>query len=652
MYKTAIFIAVFLFFIQSSMAEVRTLTNTRGVGIEAEVLKVSGGKVTIKRVSDGRTFEIPVNSLIPADQAWLKSFAAKPVTAKPGAKWLPLTVEFPLPEKYGRAPRVVGVGHSLTAVRTGASSYDLLLPAGAWVRLETSAFDGSSARPDHLVKFNGERNWAARINNGLLLLSRDSGAEEVAGISIPDDDVDFQAAIDQTRRYKPGISFSMDIGSGVDLAKLPDFGFPQTAAVVNLSSTSRTVLNLEHLIDKNIKALEISLYKQHLPELNKIKALEALNLRLNTLRDDTDPPPPLASLPQVKDLTLYGFPNDFTMHNTLLAQKQLRCLEISPKERGAVLFQGINGLKTLESLDVSSIQFEGSEFCALTNLRALTLSSDLFNENDAGLSELSEIKGLQHLERPFLPGDHLEKWAKSGALSGLERLEGGGGFSPRYSPGLKYVDYGSSSSSSTTPYREYARLAELVFFDAYGLEVDEWRTVATFKNRARMKAMDLSFNDLHFSFSTSDDRISEASLKKLASFENLRYLKMRSGKFKTMDFSLIPSLEHAAVDDDNALAEIRGLDEHKSLRSIIVDSCEFLKAISGSRDNHKLQFVELDDCPALTDVSGLNQAKNLMIVKVNKIDGLNEPQPFLESGQAMKIEVSRCKNLRDRRISR
>ena len=73
---------------QHLSAEIRTLTDKQGRSLTADVLSVENGKVKIKR-DDGQIFSLPLDSLIPADQAKLKALAetlaaaeaAKPLAA-------------------------------------------------------------------------------------------------------------------------------------------------------------------------------------------------------------------------------------------------------------------------------------------------------------------------------------------------------------------------------------------------------------------------------------------------------------------------------------------------------------------------------------------------------------------------------------------
>jgi len=70
------FFTIILLFItlcvsQWHSATVRTLTNSAGAKIEAEITGIWQGKVTFARISDKKSFTIPINSLVQADRDFL-----------------------------------------------------------------------------------------------------------------------------------------------------------------------------------------------------------------------------------------------------------------------------------------------------------------------------------------------------------------------------------------------------------------------------------------------------------------------------------------------------------------------------------------------------------------------------------------------------
>ena len=68
---TAILLFITLCVSQGHSAIVRTLTNTKGVKVEAEIAGIWQGKVTFTLVSDKKSYTVPINSLVQADQDFL-----------------------------------------------------------------------------------------------------------------------------------------------------------------------------------------------------------------------------------------------------------------------------------------------------------------------------------------------------------------------------------------------------------------------------------------------------------------------------------------------------------------------------------------------------------------------------------------------------
>lgn len=85
-FSRAVFAALFLA-VSWAQAEMRTLTDTQGRTIEADVMAVEGDQVKIRR-ADGQTFNLPMERLAEADQKglreWAKEEAGKPQTLPPG----------------------------------------------------------------------------------------------------------------------------------------------------------------------------------------------------------------------------------------------------------------------------------------------------------------------------------------------------------------------------------------------------------------------------------------------------------------------------------------------------------------------------------------------------------------------------------------
>lgn len=66
--------------------ETRTFTNAEGSEIEAEFISVKGGIVTMRRVPDNKTVQVPMASLSEEDRTWIES-QGKPLLGIWGGKW-------------------------------------------------------------------------------------------------------------------------------------------------------------------------------------------------------------------------------------------------------------------------------------------------------------------------------------------------------------------------------------------------------------------------------------------------------------------------------------------------------------------------------------------------------------------------------------
>lgn len=77
-----------LLFVSVAHAETRTLTDTQGRTIQADVIGVEGDQVRIRR-ADGQVFDLPLDRLAEADRkalvAWEKERASKPRPLPPGS---------------------------------------------------------------------------------------------------------------------------------------------------------------------------------------------------------------------------------------------------------------------------------------------------------------------------------------------------------------------------------------------------------------------------------------------------------------------------------------------------------------------------------------------------------------------------------------
>ena len=76
------FLSVIALMVLSSTASARTWTDRKGRTVDAEFVAFKDGKVKIRRKTDGLLFDVPLEQLSDADQAFVKSQTAQPKARK------------------------------------------------------------------------------------------------------------------------------------------------------------------------------------------------------------------------------------------------------------------------------------------------------------------------------------------------------------------------------------------------------------------------------------------------------------------------------------------------------------------------------------------------------------------------------------------
>lgn len=130
----------------AQQSDLREFTNTKGMKIQARVASAAGGQVVIVR-ADGKQFTIPVDSLVPADQEFIRSWAASPA-----AKGAPAGA---------RAP--AGPNDKLTADEVNAIvGQPLFSDTPLWDSPATEVAERMKLRPESKTKLQSSyRNYTA-----------------------------------------------------------------------------------------------------------------------------------------------------------------------------------------------------------------------------------------------------------------------------------------------------------------------------------------------------------------------------------------------------------------------------------------------------------------------------------------------------------
>ena len=355
----------------------------------------------------------------------------------------------------------------------------------------------------------------------------------------------------------------------------------------------------------------------------------------------------------MRDLELFGFEFSSDLQSALASQTDLRILAVSGRQLAPVTWKGISKNAKLEFLDLSSIVLDAAELYSLKNLRGLIMTSELIRDNDPGRKDLAKLNQLQQLHENGLSEKEFNNWAKSGALSKLEKLKTGTAVSGKYFPNLRAVelDLTLSVQDDQTILRSYGSSKGLKYFNGGGLEKESWQTIYRFANRNSIESLELSFLTIAFSFG-STVLVTDSDSSNLANFPNLRWAELRGYGTKTLDVSVLKSIEYLDADGVRDLHAVKGIASHPTLRVFKLDSESVQSLGAPDSANQILEYLELDSCTMLTDISSLDTATGLKQVKISRCDALTGPLPFLSSSTPLNISISRNAKLPDQRIER
>ncbi len=566
---------------QTAFSEVRTFRNSKGVELKAEFLGLQGASVRIRRISDGKTFTLPLASLSAADQAWIKSQKSTTPAASttPGAPWQPLVVEHPSPPSVSEMVEYIGANRMTASFPTGATTSEMLLPIGGWVILQVRA---GSTYHKHIVRFNGAAHWKLSTDGPFLLVSRDGGPAEIVGIFRDDQQRgnSFEAAL-KANSHPFGASVCFNWDNRVELSTLPPVGGKPVAFFLDSAPDAE---RLKAIATHKPLALYADITIDTVSALSALTTLEALKISASGARDSG--PIPITDLPPVRDLSLSGFELTADLQLALSKLTNLRILQMAARNPAPVQWTGLSKNSNLERLDLARIIVDPAEIGSLQHLRSLTMLSDLRPQNDPGVKEFANLNQLQLLEERGLSEEDFTTWAKSGALANLEILRISKPVSGTHFPKLRAVelDFTLSIQDDQGILRSYGSPKELKYFNAGGIKEDNWRTICRFGNRDSIEAMELSF----FEKSFTPDAVDESTSKDLTSFPRLRWLEARGLGFRTMDLAPLRNLEFLDLDSE-IVEEVDGLANHPKLRFLDLANCDNLKKVGPSGPNQVIR---------------------------------------------------------------
>jgi len=167
---------------QESAPNVRTFTAKNGNTLTARVLDVSGGKVKISRISDGKIFVLPANSLSAPDIDFLKAWLKRRELTMHPAGWKKLRVHLPEFVDEVEAPGIPAAFR-----RVGLHTWEAELPDKAWILIRLWRRSGEWHAPEFLLPFDGQTDWHFTYQKGKLLRGNGSARPILVGIDIGDE---------------------------------------------------------------------------------------------------------------------------------------------------------------------------------------------------------------------------------------------------------------------------------------------------------------------------------------------------------------------------------------------------------------------------------------------------------------------------------
>ncbi len=618
----------------------RTFTNNQGNQITAEVIAQQKGKVIVRRISDGRVFDIPISSLSVDDQIWLADRLNR-ITAN---QWRKLTITVPNPRDV---VEVIGIDGGVVRERYGAVTYEINLPPGAWVKFYVLNERGSL---EQMVKFEGAKHWTVSSDGPRTLLDRDGKGPVAIGITL-----DHGVSMEQLSELPPGVDWALELSvelqSADQIPMLADFPAPISAIVGD--GVRLNAANLRQLAGYNPKAMHLHVLVDDLPALAEFKQLESLRIWLQGLQlfqrpgknRYTVPTIPFPSIPTLRDIALQvpAAPND--LPDVLAASvPNLRMFDIDvmptrPPE--FAVWTNLGQFRQLESITNGwGITFAVETLAKHPRLQCIVFGPSGIRSDDPGLVHMESNYNLRILANRHggFPGEVMERWAQNGGLEALHGLQT-----------FRNLDLSLLESLETVSLRRDGRnqdefdisrvgsLSKLKLLSLHYAKQEEVEEIARLSNRDQLEVVLLangSFDDI----------------TPLTALPNLKRLELVShrGNMPKLDLGIFPKLEYFRASNLDEITKIEGVASHPALMALSIRNIPNLTGFGEAAPNNRLRYLSLLSCGALTDLDSLGQCTAIKQVFLYDCDGLTEPLAIQASNQIGYFYVSGCAQMASR----
>jgi hypothetical protein len=625
---------------------------------EGALISIHDEKVEIRRTSDSKVFKIDIVNLSLDDQDWISRQANRQF-----GNWRMLRVSLPNPTDTAS---VVGMGSNdgLTAndaARVGGTEFEFLIPLGAWVKLTIYGSEQSGEYFKQLVRYDGAERWEVTCKGRAVWLSRDHGAAGICGLSLPRGSSTAPDPNSVIGEFAKGFnsadfceSISLQMLDNVSPESITSLGWPINAIVFD-NSVNGDMLN--SLAELQINAVSLRNGKDVLEALADFPSLNALEISNGNFLSDGKSRTSVYEdrsfkLPQIRDLSLYGFYSSSELRKSLASIEGLRLLRQFPSGTSAPPnnlsldsaeeWTEVERFKDLESLEVSdAVRFSAVEIASLPKLRRLIIHDSNFSNDDPKLASLLGIRNLLQLSIHTVNfrNELVDQWSGSGGLADLRIFEGyrTAGFDriPRL---VRLSIFRTEGSANLINSSTFAALPELKRITVVGASASELDALASLPERDKLEALRLTDG-------TFD------SLEALKVLGGIRSLEIRDldSPLKALDLRSFPGLEYLELRQVSNLGEIRNLSAHPSLLGFAAYLCPGLTSLGELHENTTLRTFRLADCPAIASISALSKTTGLTSIMILRCEVLSAPLEIDRINPNACIDIVACPLLPERR---
>lgn len=584
-----------------SAPDVRTFTAKNGKTLTARVLDVGGGSVKISRLSDGKTFELPANSLIPQDIEFLKAWLKRRELTGHPAGWKKLRVHLP---EYIDEVEAPGIPAAFR--RVGLHTWEAELPENAWILVRLWRRSGEWYAPEFLLPFDGQSDWHFTYRESKLY--RSSGGESARPLLVGFDIGD-EGGKEQIKALKEEIP---DSGVCIFAGFLDDADFALLGSKPVFSFVVRKIPRIS-VGGSKIRAIRVIRDLVSFDGLSSLKDLEYLDI---TMTGDF----PLGGVSQLKNLSTLVADGDVSLGPAMgdSAWPALRrlSLERADIEDAAKFSDFLAALPELESLalpDENELNVKGLGQCP--KLSVLKLGDECYDPQVAGLQGLKQLRTV-FLSKTYNRSEIVAQ-AEAGLFEKVMTLKTHVEIPFQKTPLLTNLHLTGDQDDMNLSV--LAGVPELENLHVEMLAEDDVRTLQEIAESLK------NLTTLNLRFPRCAD------ITPLAKLPSLKYLTVEE-QFGTseqdltaVDTSGFPSLQGLNLIQLQNLETVKLAGGQGSPSAVAVRSCGALKTVTADEPPQNLAELCFANCELLATLNGLLNPASLSILHLADCPQLKKP---------------------------